>query len=358
MYNQAHGRDIDSGSGDSGSDSEDSEDMDYDDDEEYETKEIQNAENECVDEGGPSTNVVDDLGKWLAKKYVDQVHDDPDWKVTEMQSDVRRTWKLDVSEMQIYRAKRKALEIVDGVVYGEQYHRLWDYCLDACFFKGPFAGQLMHAVGRDGDNQMYSIAMAGLTESMDMLFPGVEHSCRVASAGLTRGVSGARARGVSGGRPRDNVAATGGRGRATTIIGARGRANSIVGGRGRASGILGGKGRASGLSGARGRTTRGGGLKATGGSKATCGSKAVAPGAATGAKIGTSTVQTGGAINGPPATAFSKLNGASTMPRGGRNVSWLSARGGGSQQGWKIARIGDGVFSSQVTSGTTKGRAQ
>ncbi|KAH7852686.1 hypothetical protein Vadar_027909 [Vaccinium darrowii] len=32
--------------------------------------------------------------------------------------------------------------------------------LDACFLKGPFGGQLMHAVGRDGNNQMYPIAMA------------------------------------------------------------------------------------------------------------------------------------------------------------------------------------------------------
>ncbi|KAH7842080.1 hypothetical protein Vadar_001246 [Vaccinium darrowii] len=44
--------------------------------------------------------------QWLSQKYVDQVNDDPDWKVTTMQSDVRRKWKFDVSEMQIYRAKR------------------------------------------------------------------------------------------------------------------------------------------------------------------------------------------------------------------------------------------------------------
>lgn len=147
--------------------------------------------------------------EWLAKKYVVEINDDPDWKVKAMQNDVRRKWMLDVSDMQIYRAKRKALEMVEGA-HGEQYHRLWDYCqmirnenpgscakihvertviesqpyfqrmfilfdaqakgfvgncrpiigLDACFLKGPYGGQLMHAVGRDGNNQMYPIAMA------------------------------------------------------------------------------------------------------------------------------------------------------------------------------------------------------
>lgn len=32
--------------------------------------------------------------------------------------------------------------------------------LDCCFLKGPFGGQLMHAVGRDGNNQQYPLAMA------------------------------------------------------------------------------------------------------------------------------------------------------------------------------------------------------
>ncbi|XP_058202960.1 uncharacterized protein LOC131317422 [Rhododendron vialii] len=65
--------------------------------------------------------------EWLAKKYVDEINDDPNWKVTAMQNDVRRKWMLDVSEMQIYRAKRKAIKMVDGA-HGEQYHRLWNYC--------------------------------------------------------------------------------------------------------------------------------------------------------------------------------------------------------------------------------------
>ncbi|KAI8559507.1 hypothetical protein RHMOL_Rhmol04G0179300 [Rhododendron molle] len=52
--------------------------------------------------------------EWLAKKYVVKINDDPDWKVKAMQNDVRRKWMLDVFEMYIYKAKRKALEMVEG----------------------------------------------------------------------------------------------------------------------------------------------------------------------------------------------------------------------------------------------------
>ncbi|KAH7865300.1 hypothetical protein Vadar_004865 [Vaccinium darrowii] len=200
--------------------------------------------------------------KWCIKgKYLNNFIDDPNWKVEAIKNDVRRKLYLDVSKKQIYRAKKKAQEIVEGK-YGDQYKRLYDYrevlrrenpgscakiqidrpwvdrnpifqrifimfdaqakgfvgnCrpiigLDACFLKGPYGGQMMHAVRRDANNLMYPIAMAiveaelkdswswfleiltdvigkpadkgwifisdrqkGLTESMDLLFPGVEH---------------------------------------------------------------------------------------------------------------------------------------------------------------------------------------
>ncbi|KAH7846988.1 hypothetical protein Vadar_020496 [Vaccinium darrowii] len=147
--------------------------------------------------------------EWLAKKFLDKLIDDPDWKVTAMKNDVKRAWMLDVPESHIYRAKRKVEQIVVGD-YGEQYFRLWDYCdmirrenpgscakllvdrplvddvpyfqrifitfdaqakgfvgncrpiihLDACFLKGPYGGQFMHVVGRDANNQMYPLTMA------------------------------------------------------------------------------------------------------------------------------------------------------------------------------------------------------
>ncbi|KAI8560052.1 hypothetical protein RHMOL_Rhmol04G0225000 [Rhododendron molle] len=47
-----------------------------------------------------------------------------------------------------------------------------------------------------------------------------------------------------------------------------------------------------------------------------------------------------------------------TLVRNGKKVIFKSALGGGYQPGWKIARIGDGVFSSQVYNGITKGSTQ
>lgn len=46
------------------------------------------------------------------------------------------------------------------------------------------------------------------------------------------------------------------------------------------------------------------------------------------------------------------------MLKHGKVITWKSAAGGGSQNDWKIARIGDGVFSSKVTMGPTKGLTQ
>lgn len=116
---------------------------------------------------------------------------------------------MNVSDSQVYRAKRRALEAIEGN-HKQQYWRLRDYCemilrtnygstallkvnrdcpnsaptfqrlfvvydaqrrgfmsgcrpiigLDACHLKGPFLGQLMHAVGKDANNQMYPIAIA------------------------------------------------------------------------------------------------------------------------------------------------------------------------------------------------------
>lgn len=147
--------------------------------------------------------------RWIANKYMDSLSDDPSWKLSAMRKAVKRDWMVDVSHSQVYRAKRAALEAIEGN-HRQQYWRLWDYCemirmqnpgstamvkverplpegapvfqrlfvmygaqkmgflagirpmigLDACHLKGPFQGQLMHAVARDGNNQMYPLAMA------------------------------------------------------------------------------------------------------------------------------------------------------------------------------------------------------
>ncbi|KAL3516539.1 hypothetical protein ACH5RR_023441 [Cinchona calisaya] len=146
---------------------------------------------------------------WLANKYMDKLVDDPSWNVKAIQRSVRREFSVFMSRGQSYRAKRKALEAIEGN-HKEQFSRVRDYCemilrqnlgsvarvkverplpysaaqfqrmfvmfdaqkkgflggcrpvigLDACHLKGPFGGQLMHADGRNGNNQMYPLALA------------------------------------------------------------------------------------------------------------------------------------------------------------------------------------------------------
>ncbi|KAH7866476.1 hypothetical protein Vadar_020923 [Vaccinium darrowii] len=115
--------------------------------------------------------------KWLANKYKDTLAGEPDKKVKTLKNDVKREWMLDVSRKKAWRTKRTALQLIHGN-HKEQYLLLWGYCevlrklrdflLDAdlslgwmlVFLKGPYAGQLMHATGRDGNDQMYPLCMA------------------------------------------------------------------------------------------------------------------------------------------------------------------------------------------------------
>lgn len=147
---------------------------------------------------------------WLSQRYLAKFSDALESKVSSMKKTIRREWLLNVSENKVYRAKRKALQLIRGDHRG-QYAMLWDYCemvriqnpsstakikvdteslaeggqvferifisydgqlrgflsgcrpiigLDACFLKGPFGGHLMYAVARDANNQMFPLAFA------------------------------------------------------------------------------------------------------------------------------------------------------------------------------------------------------
>ncbi|KAL3498461.1 hypothetical protein ACH5RR_041193 [Cinchona calisaya] len=199
--------------------------------------------------------------KWLCNNFHKELADDPEWRLKGFRKTIRRRFKLHVSKWKIYRAKNQSIQSIQGE-HRQQYCRLRDYCgtimdknpgsvayvvsemltfsanpvfkrmfvmygaqkygfvqgcrpvigLDACHLKGKFGGHLMHPVGRDGNNQMYPLAMAwveseckdswawfltsltdqigapadhnwvfisdrqkGLVETFDELFPGVEH---------------------------------------------------------------------------------------------------------------------------------------------------------------------------------------
>lgn len=146
---------------------------------------------------------------WIAEWCIDSFRNQPNMPIDVLQKEVKSRWNVDVHVSSLYRAKKKAQNKIYGKL-DEQYHRLWDYCaavrrtnvgsclilmvdrpmpqvpcrfqrlyvslaamkngfiagcrpvigVDACFLKGMYKGQLMAAVGRDANNNMYPIAMA------------------------------------------------------------------------------------------------------------------------------------------------------------------------------------------------------
>ncbi|CAJ2671965.1 unnamed protein product [Trifolium pratense] len=145
--------------------------------------------------------------KLLAKKFMSILRHTPNMKIRALQDEARTRWSVMLSRHQVYRAKTKALEMIEGGCI-DQYKHLRSYgdelmtsnrgstviiksemgvdgpvflrmyvcfqasktafvtcCrpligLDGCFLKGLYGGQLLTAVGKDGNNQMFPIAFA------------------------------------------------------------------------------------------------------------------------------------------------------------------------------------------------------
>ncbi|KAM1346514.1 hypothetical protein ACFX13_036556 [Malus domestica] len=132
-----------------------------------------------------------------------RIKDDPKIKKTTLQLEIYRDLGYEVSTDQCYKAKRKAITLIEGT-YAQQYEKLWEYCkevrktniastmmmkvdppyfqrlyvcldackqgfvsgcrpligVDGCHLKGTFQGQLLVAVGIDANDNMYPIAYA------------------------------------------------------------------------------------------------------------------------------------------------------------------------------------------------------
>lgn len=144
--------------------------------------------------------------KYVAKKYLPNIKDDPNMSSTVMMKDAKRTHQLDVSIQKCLRAKRLCKEILTGSE-ADQFRRIRDYasiilqtnigssagvsadpddghrfesfycCLaackkgfieacrpiisvDGCHLKTKFGGVLLSAVGKDANDNMYPIAWA------------------------------------------------------------------------------------------------------------------------------------------------------------------------------------------------------
>jgi hypothetical protein len=144
----------------------------------------------------------------IADKYFRDIKDNPGWRIEKMQEAVLKDYLADVSELKCKREKRIIMErIVDGT--NGEYNRVYDYhmelvrsnpgstvavtlnpdetdkpvfermyvCLegckrgflagcrrviglDRCFLNGAVHGEILCAIGRDPNNQMYPIAWA------------------------------------------------------------------------------------------------------------------------------------------------------------------------------------------------------
>jgi hypothetical protein len=145
--------------------------------------------------------------EWLAKKFIPMLRHTPHMKPSGLIAEALDKWGVKLSPFQAYRAKKRAIELIQGAG-SEQYAHLRSYAeelrttnpnstiiikcgmseigpvferiyicleackaafsytcrpligLDACFLKGEHGGQLMAAVGKDGNNQMFPIAYA------------------------------------------------------------------------------------------------------------------------------------------------------------------------------------------------------
>ncbi|WVY90140.1 hypothetical protein V8G54_035654 [Vigna mungo] len=142
--------------------------------------------------------------KWLSQRMEKTVRENPTMKVMDIRDKVTRKWNVGISRNMAFRARAMAKDNVEGS-FNEQFRRLYDYghellktnpgttvqikvdningevifqrfyacskackdsfvcCrpiigLDGCFLKSKYGGELLTAVGRDGNEQMLPIA--------------------------------------------------------------------------------------------------------------------------------------------------------------------------------------------------------
>ncbi|KAK4389580.1 hypothetical protein Sango_2295000 [Sesamum angolense] len=93
---------------------------------------------------------------YIAKRIENAIRDHPTIPVQQLKNRNFSKCNVDVSRFKVMRAKKEALERIRGAD-AKQYELLWDYCETVRKFYG---GQLLVAVGRDGNDNMFPIAMA------------------------------------------------------------------------------------------------------------------------------------------------------------------------------------------------------
>uniref|UniRef100_A0A2N9GEU7 SWIM-type domain-containing protein n=1 Tax=Fagus sylvatica TaxID=28930 RepID=A0A2N9GEU7_FAGSY len=65
--------------------------------------------------------------KWISKRYMETFRHDIKKPTLALQQEIKSKWNVDVSKMQVYRARKRAAENIEGS-HKEQYQKIWDYC--------------------------------------------------------------------------------------------------------------------------------------------------------------------------------------------------------------------------------------
>ncbi|GKE34430.1 calcium/proton exchanger, partial [Tanacetum coccineum] len=101
--------------------------------------------------------------RWIARHYASEIIMNPAITYNYMKDDIREKFMVDVSLSQCKRAKQCALYEHDGGLI-EHYGKVWEY-IQAILESNPGSAchidvDLLVAMGRDGNNQMFPIAWA------------------------------------------------------------------------------------------------------------------------------------------------------------------------------------------------------
>ncbi|KAK2978352.1 hypothetical protein RJ640_016454 [Escallonia rubra] len=67
--------------------------------------------------------------KWLSKTYMDRIRSNPGLPMPALRDAAREEFTLGISKTQAYKAKRKAIDQINGS-HREQYKRIWEYCCE------------------------------------------------------------------------------------------------------------------------------------------------------------------------------------------------------------------------------------
>ncbi|CAL8152189.1 unnamed protein product [Prunus armeniaca] len=89
---------------------------------------------------------------WLSKRFDEELRDNTKMKVIDFIKTVRKHYAIDVTVAQVYKAKSFA-KIRIQVSIEEKYGKT-NVGFDGCHVKGSHPGQILSAVGVDGNNRM------------------------------------------------------------------------------------------------------------------------------------------------------------------------------------------------------------